>query len=371
MTEPFADPIDWLLAGDPSIRWQVLRDLVGADHDRVAVERQRVAVEGWGARLLAAQDPDGRWASTLYSPKWTSTTYTLLLLHWLGLPAGHPQALAGCRQLWEGSTFRDGGLTLAKSDRRPETCITAILVLLASSFRYSDERIDSAVRFLLAQQLDDGGWNCETVRSGSRHGSFHTSISTLDALLEYDRSAGSVPVEPAMQRGREFFGEHRLYRSHRTGAVVNPTRSPRNGISTSSAGSSISGPRVPRRTTGCATPSRSSGAPGAGMAPGPSNAAIPAGRGSGWRLGDRAGGPPCGACECFAGGTALRCSGEGCRNGTHPGRSPGTESSAAASRSLVGRAGRGVGRGSICVCTVLSGSAVMIADSTLSATACP
>lgn len=223
MTEPFADPIDWLLAGDPSIRWQVLRDLVGADHDRVAVERQRVAVEGWGARLLAAQDPDGRWASTLYSPKWTSTTYTLLLLHWLGLPAGHPQALAGCRQLWEGSTFRDGGLTLAKSDRRPETCITAILVLLASSFRYSDERIDSAVRFLLAQQLDDGGWNCETVRSGSRHGSFHTSISTLDALLEYDRSAGSVPVEPAMQRGREFFGEHRLYRSHRTGAVVNPT----------------------------------------------------------------------------------------------------------------------------------------------------
>ncbi len=57
-----------------------------------------MAVRGWGAKLLAAQDPQGTWAGALYSPKWTSTTYTLLLLHWLGLPAGHPQALAGCRR---------------------------------------------------------------------------------------------------------------------------------------------------------------------------------------------------------------------------------------------------------------------------------
>lgn len=71
----------WLLDGDPSIRWQVLRDLVGAPGQEVAAERAKVATEGWGARLLAAQSPDGRWTDGLYTPKWTSTTYTLLLLH--------------------------------------------------------------------------------------------------------------------------------------------------------------------------------------------------------------------------------------------------------------------------------------------------
>jgi hypothetical protein len=212
----------WLLSGDPSIRWQVLRDLVGASPHDVETERRRVAVEGWGGRLLAAQDADGRWSQALYSPKWTSTTYTLLLLHWLGLPSGHPQALAGCRQVWDGARFYDGGLTLAKSIREPETCVTAILVLLASSLGHDDDRVDGTVRWLLDQQLDDGGWNCETVRRGSRHGSFHTSISTLDALLQYQKSGGQLVVADAMERGRSFFLDHHLYRSHRTGEVVNP-----------------------------------------------------------------------------------------------------------------------------------------------------
>jgi hypothetical protein len=212
--------LDWLLAGDPAIRWQVLRDLVRSNPAEVAAARRLVATGGWGARLLAAQDPDGRWAGALYSPKWTSTTYTLLLLHWLGLPSGHQQALAGCREVWNGATFFDGGLIIAKTVRRPEACITAMLILLAASFGYRDERVDPAVRWLLGQQLDDGGWNCDSNRTGSRHGSFHTSISVLDALLEYRTAGGSIPVDLALQRGREFFLDHRLYRSHHTGQVA-------------------------------------------------------------------------------------------------------------------------------------------------------
>ena len=65
--------IGWLLDGDPAIRWQTMAHL-GAPAADVQCERSRVAEEGWGRRLLAAQDPDGRWAAALYSPKWTSTT---------------------------------------------------------------------------------------------------------------------------------------------------------------------------------------------------------------------------------------------------------------------------------------------------------
>lgn len=212
----------WLLEGDPSIRWQVMRDLAGTAPGIVETERRRVATEGWGARLLAEQDPDGRWAGALYSPKWISTTYTLLLLHWLGLPSGHPQALAGCRQVWQGARYHVGGLTLARSMGQPEACITAMLVLLAFSFGFHDDRREEAVRWLIDQQLQDGGWNCRSVRDGSRHGSFHTSISVLDALLQYERCGGELFVGAAMQGGREFFLDHRLYRSHRTGEVVNP-----------------------------------------------------------------------------------------------------------------------------------------------------
>src|SRR6476469_5050296 len=53
--------IEWLLDSDPSIRWQVMRDLIGEPDAAVARERARVAGEGWGARLLDLQGGDGHW----------------------------------------------------------------------------------------------------------------------------------------------------------------------------------------------------------------------------------------------------------------------------------------------------------------------
>lgn len=216
------DVIEWLLAGDPAVAWQTLDALTAAGVDEVDAMRRRVESQGWGARLLAAQDEDGRWAGALYSPKWTSTTYTLLLLERLGLPGDNRQARRGCSVVWEGAHTFDGGLNLARSIRMAETCITGMLVLLAARFGQLDERVDAAVGFLLDQQLDDGGWNCESLRSGSSHGSFHTSITALEALEAYAVAGGSIDVRGASGRGREFFLEHHLYRSHRTGELVDP-----------------------------------------------------------------------------------------------------------------------------------------------------
>jgi transcriptional regulator with XRE-family HTH domain len=53
--------IEWLLDSDPSIRWQVMRDLTSEPAEAVAAERGKIATEGWGARLLALQDKDGQW----------------------------------------------------------------------------------------------------------------------------------------------------------------------------------------------------------------------------------------------------------------------------------------------------------------------
>ena len=75
----------WLLDSDPSIRWQVMRDLIGAPLDEVAAERARVAIEGAGARLLALQGADGSWAGAAWNRGCNSTMHVLSLLRELGL----------------------------------------------------------------------------------------------------------------------------------------------------------------------------------------------------------------------------------------------------------------------------------------------
>jgi hypothetical protein len=58
-----SNPVNlWLLDADPAIRWQVMRDLLGKSKKAVELERRKLAHEGWGARLLNAQDPKGTWA---------------------------------------------------------------------------------------------------------------------------------------------------------------------------------------------------------------------------------------------------------------------------------------------------------------------
>ena len=210
MTAADAELIAWLLEGDPSIRWRVHRDLLSSPASTVDGERARVATEGWGAKLISLQDTDGRWGDGDYSPKWTSTTYTLLHLVWLGLPPRHHAAMAGCERLWEWQS-RWG---------HPETCVVSILVRLTAAHGYPAERLDDVVGYLLGQQLNDGGWNCAARGNPGKHSSFHTSILALEALDAYQRSGGGAATEEAQARGREFFLRHQLYKSHRTGQVA-------------------------------------------------------------------------------------------------------------------------------------------------------
>jgi hypothetical protein len=214
--------IDWLLTGDPSIRWQVMRNVLDAPLEEYQKERARVALEGWGADLLSRQDAGGTWAQGLYSPKWTSTTYTLLTLRRLGLQQDHPQAQHACSLFLARGLNHDGGINLFKSIDYSETCVNGMLLSLLAYFRTSDKRIHSVTDYLLREQMQDGGWNCERI-NGATHGSFHTTISVLEGLHEFASSyPAPAPLMEAIQRAHNFLLNHHLYKSHRTGAVVDP-----------------------------------------------------------------------------------------------------------------------------------------------------
>ncbi len=215
-----SNTIRWLLEGDPSIRWQVLRDLRAEPVHIYERERILVAAEGWGARLLARQDDDGNWGGGIYSPKWKSTTYTLLHLRHLGVEPEHPQALRGCEKFFSRGLERDGGINLWKSHKHSETCINGMFLALLAYFGSPDERIHSVFEFLLDEQMPDGGWNCERIK-GATHASFHTTISVLEGLDEYGtRYPENLPaVIETRAKAHEFLLQHRLYKSHRTDEI--------------------------------------------------------------------------------------------------------------------------------------------------------
>lgn len=153
--------IQWLLDGDPAIRWQALRDWDKAAESTVNRERRKVARDGWGARLLAREDAEGTWAGRLssdggvYSPKWISTTYTMLLLRDFGLPVNNRQARKACTLLLERGLQPDNGINYgvwAKWRRRSETCVTGMVLSILSYFEHADTRLDTIAGHLLEQQ---------------------------------------------------------------------------------------------------------------------------------------------------------------------------------------------------------------------------
>lgn len=212
--------IDWLLDGDPSVQWQVQRDLLDRPQPEWATTRRQVELKGWGKELLDRQDPGGTWGGGLYTPKWTSTNYTLLQLRRLGLDHSNDAAQRGCLRLLDDADWYEGGVSYWTTRKLAERCVNGMVLSTAAYFRINDLRVDSMAGLLVAVQMEDGGWNCEDYR-GATHSSFHTTISVLEGLTEWKRSTGSERADDAISLGHEFLLSHEMYKSHRSGQVIN------------------------------------------------------------------------------------------------------------------------------------------------------
>ncbi len=249
------DPVvRWLLEGDPAIRWQVLRDLLNAAPGEVGAERSRVEHEGWGARLMALRAADGQWADGACFPgtadfaaetaralaageapppfpepdeastdgrgespgqPWTATYPVLIDLCHLGMPADGPAmretaelVARNCRWEYDGLPFFAGEV---------DCCINAGTILIGT---YLGVDVDQVVQRLMADQMPDGGWNC-WAEARPAPSSFASTLDVVDALLRWERhTGGSEEVRKARSKGEEYLLQRSLFRSLRTGEVV-------------------------------------------------------------------------------------------------------------------------------------------------------
>ena len=219
--------IEWMMEGDPAIRWQVMRDLTDAPADEVSAERARVEHEGWGARFLAEEDQDGLWAGGTCFPgswswggdepgqPWTATMHTLQTLQLLGLDPDSESARRAIALVAENGRWEHAGQRYF--DGEVEPCINGRTIGTGAYFGVD---VAPLVERILKERLEDGGWNCEA-ENGSVRSAFATTMCVLDGLLEFEHAtAGSAAVREARQSGEEYLLERSLFRRKSTGEVV-------------------------------------------------------------------------------------------------------------------------------------------------------
>ena len=211
--------IDWLLDGDPAIRWQVMRDLLDEPAEVWERERRRTVESGWVAELLGRRAAGRRVAEgTLDGFHLDAAAARRLRAP--RKPSGRTRAdRASARSIHACRTRVDGAFLL----KRVDLCHLGFWLGLGGHFVGADPRLPPLGEAVLSAQLDDGGWNCQMRnRPSTRHSSFHTTFNVLENL-RIAAARGIVPeraFRDAEMRAAEFMLSHRLYRSDRTGQVI-------------------------------------------------------------------------------------------------------------------------------------------------------
>lgn len=213
--------LEWLLAGDVSIQYQVRRDLLGVDDRHL---KSRIAKEGWGARFLSCRNADGSWGQRFYQPKWISSHYTLLDLRTLEM-APDPLVRDSIHKIALEEKCPDGGIGPGRTLRLSDVCVNGMYLNYASYFGEPEASLRSIVDFILDQRMADGGFNCMKNHSDVHHSSLHSTLSVLEGIREYAASGYRYrrrELEAAAASGRAFILMHRLFKSDHTGEIIRP-----------------------------------------------------------------------------------------------------------------------------------------------------
>jgi hypothetical protein len=231
--------VSWLLKNEnPGVRYWTLKDILGKTENDPEAIKNRSQVASWNpvAQYLSEQHPFGYWgdAEDVYWPKWRATVWSLILLGEMGVPGTHPSIKNGCEyflkvmdrqdRTWPTPMYPAGDLRSWRAVWEP--CVTGNMARTLTVFGFeNDPRVREMFEWLVKNQRDDGGWNCETEdyrpeKEPVHHSSFMSTIEPLWAFSSLHPQKWLKGGREAVERGVEFLLMHRLFKSDRTGKVI-------------------------------------------------------------------------------------------------------------------------------------------------------
>jgi hypothetical protein len=132
-----------------------------------------------------------------------------------------PQSISQVIQKLKG---QDGGIFPIGAEKKSDVCVNGMFLNYASYFRIKEDNLKSIIDFLLTEHMKDGGFNCNSNRMvGASHSSVHSTISVLEGILEYAKNGNTYrlkELQESADKAREFLLQHRLFRSDRTGKII-------------------------------------------------------------------------------------------------------------------------------------------------------
>lgn len=213
----------WLLDSDPTLRWQVERDILNLPPSVWQATKDRMPQEGFARELLGHQLSDGTWLHGAHFPKgyrgegegqpYTSTGISLSQPREWGVPAtallpNTSKLLEDLRWEYEDLPFWGGEV---------DVCINAYTL---SNGIWLGRDMTHLINWFEDHQLEDGGWNCEWV-DGVEVSSFHSTLNALIALLDYEMRTGkSARIKAMREKAQDYFLKRRLMFKLSTGELL-------------------------------------------------------------------------------------------------------------------------------------------------------
>ena len=214
--------IEWVLQGDESLVYLVHKNLLKTNQEELQSLQSKLLDRGIANFIYNQKDEKtDLWGNGIYSPKYTSTHYTLWELCQLGVDLSDIRLSNSIAKLTE-EMWKPLGKVRAY--RHQDLCVVAMILKIRLEAKINDNTNKEMIDYIIEHQMKDGGFNCAWERKPfPKQSSLHTTVSVLDAFAscrENNNLYRSREIEIVSRQCIEYILSKRLFRSVSTGNII-------------------------------------------------------------------------------------------------------------------------------------------------------
>ncbi len=203
VTQPFltSELIDWLLASAiPTIRFKTRTELLGESANDAADDQAAIMQDGPVPALLAQQLENGTWVRPVhyYTPKYTSTHWTMLLLAELDIEPQNPQFQLGLEYMLTTTAAEiERGLTRSRLDL---ACLWGNVLRYVLHGGRADTRVERLIDYAV-KSVQQGPCQCQY---NSGYACAWGAVRALWGLAAIPPAQRTPAINNAIEQGLTF-----------------------------------------------------------------------------------------------------------------------------------------------------------------------